>query len=48
MIIHRRALRSAYRVTDASQADFFLVPVWVSSAMWQMNWGFRDLLATGR
>ena len=47
VIIHRRALRSAYRVTDASQADFFLVPVWVSSAMWQMNWGFRDLLPTG-
>jgi hypothetical protein len=47
VIIHRRALRSLYRVTDPEAADFFLVPVWVSSAMWQMNWGFRDLLPTG-
>ena len=47
VIIHRRALRSVYRVTDPEQADYFLVPVWVSSAMWQMNWGFRDLLPTG-
>jgi hypothetical protein len=47
VIIHRRALRSAYRVDDPYQADYFLVPVWVSSAMWQMNWGFRDLLPTG-
>lgn len=35
VIIHRRALSSLYRVTDPEQADFFLVPVWVSSAMWQ-------------
>ena len=47
VIIHRRALRSAYRVHDPALADYFLVPVWVSSAMWQMNWGFRDLLPTG-
>ena len=32
---------------DPEEADYFLVPIWVSSAMWQMNWGFRDLLATG-
>jgi len=48
VIIHRRALRSAYRVENASEADYFLVPIWVSSAMWQMNWGFRDLLITGQ
>ena len=47
VIIHRRALRSYYRVNDPSKADYFLVPVWDSSAMWQMNWGFRDLLPTG-
>ncbi|KAL1527668.1 hypothetical protein AB1Y20_009054 [Prymnesium parvum] len=35
VIIHRRALRSIYRVTDPAKADFFLVPIWVSSAMWQ-------------
>ena len=40
-------MRSAYRVDDPEEADYFLVPVWVSSAMWQMNWGFRDLLPTG-
>jgi hypothetical protein len=34
-------------VTNPEEADYFLVPVWVSSAMWQMNWGFRDLLPTG-
>ena len=45
--IHRRMLRSSYRVTNPEEADYFLVPVWVSSAMWQMNWGFRDLLPTG-
>lgn len=37
VIIHRRALRSAYRVDDPSQADYFLVPVWDSSAMWQVR-----------
>ena len=47
VIVHRRMLRSVYRTHDAQSADFFLVPVWVSSAMWQMNWGFRDLLPTG-
>ena len=47
VIIHRRALRSYYRVDDPEKADYFLVPVWDSSAMWQMNWGFRDLLPTG-
>jgi len=47
VVVHRRALRSVYRVDDPSKADFFLVPVWDSSAMWQMNWGFRDLLPTG-
>ena len=47
VIIHRRMLRSVYRTYDAQSADYFLVPVWVSSAMWQMNWGFRDLLPTG-
>ena len=47
VVIHRRALRSTYRVLDPEQADYFLVPVWDSSAMWQMNWGFRDLLPTG-
>ena len=47
VIIHRRALRSYYRVDDPELADYFLVPVWDSSAMWQMNWGFRDLLPTG-
>jgi hypothetical protein len=43
----RRALRSSCRVMDPEEADYFLVPIWVSSAMWQMNWGFRDLLGTG-
>eukprot|EP00962_Isochrysis_galbana_P030044 scaffold9715_cov113-Isochrysis_galbana.AAC.20 len=47
VVIHRRALRSAYRVTDPEQADLFLVPIHVSSGMWQLNWGFRDLLPTG-
>ena len=47
VVIHRRSLRSYYRVDDPEKADFFLVPVWDSSAMWQMNWGFRDLLPTG-
>jgi len=47
VVIHRRALRSAYRVLDPEQADYFLVPVHVSSGMWQLNWGFRDLLPTG-
>ena len=47
VVIHRRLLRSKYRVYHPANADFFFVPVWVSSAMWQMNWGFRDLLPTG-
>jgi len=47
VIIHRRMLVSKYRVTDPELADYFFVPIWVSSAMWQMNWGFRDLLPTG-
>jgi len=47
VVIHRRALRSLYRVTDPEQADLFLVPIHVSSGMWQFNWGFRDLLPTG-
>ena len=44
VVFHKRMLRSTYRVVDPRDADYFLVPVWVSSAMWQMNWGFRDLL----
>ena len=47
VVFHKRMLRSTYRVTDPRDADYFVVPVWVSSAMWQMNWGFRDLLPTG-
>lgn len=47
VVFHKRILRSVYRTTDPEAADFFYVPVWVSSAMWQMNWGFRDLLPTG-
>ena len=47
VVIHRRMLRSTYRVTDPEKADWFLVPIHVSSGMWQLNWGFRDLLPTG-
>ena len=37
VIIHRRALVSSHRVDDPEQADYFLVPVWISSAMWQVG-----------
>ena len=47
VVFHKRMLRSTYRTTNPEEADYFYVPVWVSSAMWQMNWGFRDLLPTG-
>ena len=37
VVIHRRALKSSYRVTNPEEADYFLVPIWVSSAMWQVH-----------